>query len=116
MQYVCYCYIEIYRYEVTDMEKEYDDYAKVFKAFCDPHRLKILNILKSGEHCACKLLELLDVSQSTLSHHMKILADANIVNVRKAGKWSYYTLSKEGICRVVNFLQQVSASDHNIHC
>lgn len=98
------------------MEKEYDDYAKMFKAFCDPHRLKILNILKSGEHCACKLLELLDVSQSTLSHHMKILADANIVNVRKEGKWSHYSLSEEGIQIAVMYLQQLSDVDHKSEC
>lgn len=98
------------------MEKEYDDYAKMFKAFCDPHRLMILNILKSGEHCACKLLELLDVSQSTLSHHMKILADANIVNVRKKGKWSHYSLSEEGIQIAVMYLQQLSDVDHKSEC
>ena len=64
------------------MEKDYERDSKIFKAFCDPNRLKILDILKSGEHCACKLLEILDVSQSTLSHHMKILTDSKIVNVR----------------------------------
>ena len=50
------------------MTKDFEQEAKVFKAFCDPNRLKILDILKTGEHCACKLLEILDVSQSTLSH------------------------------------------------
>ena len=79
------------------MEKQFNQDAKVFKAFCDPNRLRILDILKSGEHCACKLLDILDVSQSTLSHHMKLLTDAKIVNVRKDGKWSHYSLSKDGI-------------------
>ena len=65
------------------MEKQFNQDAKVFKAFCDPNRLRVLDILKSGEHCACKLLDILDVSQSTLSHHMKLLTDAKIVNVRK---------------------------------
>ena len=64
------------------MEKQFNQDAKVFKAFCDPNRLRVLDILKSGEHCACKLLDILDVSQSTLSHHMKLLTDAKIVNVR----------------------------------
>ena len=66
------------------MEKDYERDSKIFKAFCDPNRLKILDILKSGEHCACKLLEILDVSQSTLSHHMKILTDSK--------RWKMVTL------------------------
>lgn len=86
------------------MEKEYEQKARVFKAFCDPNRLKILDILKDGEYCACNLLEILDVSQSTLSHHMKILTDAKVVSVRKDGKWSHYSLSKEGFELVMHYL------------
>ena len=89
------------------MEKDYERDSKIFKAFCDPNRLKILDILKYGEHCACKLLEILDVSQSTLSHHMKILTDSKIVNVRKDGKWSHYSLSREGIQFAIDYLDQM---------
>ena len=89
------------------MENDYERDSKIFKAFCDPNRLKILDILKSGEHCACKLLEILDVSQSTLSHHMKILTDSKIVNVRKDGKWSHYSLSREGIQFAIDYLDQM---------
>lgn len=89
------------------MEKTYENEAKVMKAFCDPNRLRILDILKSGEHCACKLLEILDVSQSTLSHHMKLLADAHVVNVRKDGKWSHYSLSNEGIHDIIEYLESL---------
>ena len=99
------------------MEKQYEEEAKIFKAFCDPNRLKILDILKSGEHCACKLLDILEVSQSTLSHHMKILADAKIVNVRKDGKWSHYSLSDEGIQLIITYLQQLKEIEmNNCHC
>ena len=87
------------------MGKYFDQEAKIFKAFCDSNRLKILDILKDGEHCACKLLEILDVSQSTLSHHMKILTDAKVVNVRKDGKWSHYSLSSDGIEKVIQYLK-----------
>ena len=52
------------------MASEYIENAKVFKAFCDENRLRILELLRSGEKCACKLLEELHISQSTLSHHM----------------------------------------------
>ena len=57
--------------------------AAIFKAFCDENRIKILRMLCDGEKCACKLLDELRVSQPTLSHHMKILCDANIVVSRK---------------------------------
>lgn len=69
---------------------------KVFKAFSDVNRLKILEMLRSNEKCACVLLEDLKISQSTLSHHMKILCDSEIVDSRKSGKWTYYTISKAG--------------------
>ena len=70
--------------------------AKVFKAFCDEHRLMILELLKDEEKCACVLLESLDIVQSTLSHHMKILCESGVVNGRREGKWMYYSLSKNG--------------------
>ena len=52
------------------METIYEDHAKVFKAFCDEKRLRILELLRGGEKCACKLLENLDIGQSALSYHM----------------------------------------------
>lgn len=70
--------------------------AQVFKAFCDVNRLQILEMLRSGEKCACKLLEELQIGQSTLSHHMKILCDSGIVVGRKDGKWTHYSISESG--------------------
>lgn len=70
--------------------------VRVFKAFCDENRLQVLELLRSGEKCACVLLEKLQISQSTLSHHMKILCDSGIVVARKDGKWTHYSISKEG--------------------
>lgn len=78
------------------MENKYQIHAKVFKAFCDEKRLMILEMLQSGEKCACHLLENIEVGQSTLSHHMKILCDSGIVTGRKEGKWTYYSINKEG--------------------
>lgn len=60
--------------------------AAIFKAFCDENRIRIIKLLRSGEKCACKLLEEINVTQPTLSHHMKILCDAEIVVGRKRGK------------------------------
>lgn len=75
---------------------EYGKDARVFKAFCDENRLMILELLKTGEKCACKLLEDLNIGQSTLSHHMKILCDSGVVESRKDGKWTHYSISEEG--------------------
>ena len=70
--------------------------AEIFKAFCDENRITILRQLADGEKCACKLLEELQISQPTLSHHMKILCDAGVVNGRREGKWMHYSLARDG--------------------
>lgn len=77
----------------------------IFKAFCDENRIKILNLLMDGEKCACKLLEALNITQPTLSHHMKILLDSGIVNGRKEGKWMHYSISAEGIEKAQKYLE-----------
>ncbi|MEG2233001.1 MAG: metalloregulator ArsR/SmtB family transcription factor [Oscillospiraceae bacterium] len=74
----------------------YQENARVFKAFCDENRLKILSLLQSGEKCACRILEDLHIGQSTLSHHMRILCESGIVQGRKEGKWTHYSISTEG--------------------
>ena len=88
------------------MASEYKETAKVFKAFCDENRLQILELLRSGEKCACKLLDDLKISQSTLSHHMKILCDAGIVQGRKEGKWVHYSINPAGAKRAVQLLNE----------
>ena len=88
------------------MASEYVENAKVFKAFCDENRLRILQLLRSGEKCACVLLDDLHITQSTLSHHMKILCDAGVVQGRKEGKWVHYSIDSEGADRAVALLKQ----------
>ena len=76
-----------------------DDYkyrSWIMKAFADPTRLKVIEILREGEKCVCVLTEKLNMPQSTLSYHMKILQDAGIVTRTEIGKWSHYALSDEG--------------------
>jgi ArsR family transcriptional regulator len=72
------------------------EFIRVFRAFTDHTRVMILELLRGGEQCACVLLEDLEISQPTLSHHMKILCESGIVRSRKAGKWSYYTIDAAG--------------------
>lgn len=81
--------------------------SEIFKALGDENRVQILCMLSSGEKCACKLLEELDVSQPTLSHHMKILCDAKLVSCRKEGRWMHYSLSQEGVKEISNYLSDV---------
>ena len=85
--------------------------ARVFKAFCDENRLQILELLRSGEKCACKLLEEMSISQPTLSHHMKILCDSGIVVGRKEGKWMHYRISPEGVQIAKDYLNGLTAAD-----
>lgn len=76
--------------------KEYMAAARVFKALCDPNRLVVLELLQTGEKCACVLQEKLSINQSTLSHHMRVLCDSGLVEGRKEGKWMHYSLSQTG--------------------
>ena len=87
---------------------KFEEAAKIFKAFCDPNRLMILEILKDGEQCACKLLEQLNIGQPTLSHHMKILCDSEIVVGRKEGKWTHYSISEKGVKQAKECLEQLT--------
>lgn len=90
------------------MNPSYQKNARVFKALCDENRLIILELLQSGEKCACQLLEELKISQSTLSHHMKILCDSGIVQSRREGKWTHYSICKEGVKNAKHLLDQLT--------
>ena len=89
------------------MNKHIDN-ARVFKAFCDENRLMILEMLQSGEKCACVLLEKLNIAQSTLSHHMKILVESEIVSARKQGKWTYYSINTPGSKSAEKLLKELT--------
>lgn len=86
--------------------------AGVFKAISDENRIRILKMLRTGEKCACKLLEELNISQPTLSHHMKLLCDVGIVTGRKEGKWMHYSISCEGAKAIRGLLQELLSPEH----
>ncbi|ADY56640.1 transcriptional regulator, ArsR family [Syntrophobotulus glycolicus DSM 8271] len=90
------------------MENKFLEHAKVFKAFCDETRLMVLELLQSGEKCACVLLEKVNVGQSTLSHHMKILVESGVVSARREGKWTYYSISEGGSLYAARLLSQLT--------
>ena len=87
---------------------KYLDNVRVFKAFCDENRLMVLEMLQSGEKCACILLEKLDITQPTLSHHMKILCESDIVAGRKEGKWTYYSINESGSRYAMELLHKLT--------
>ena len=93
------------------MSASYQEQARVFKAFCDPKRLTILEQLRGGEKCACVLLESLDLTQSGLSYHMKILCESGIVVSRQEGKWTHYRLSRSGRDNAVALLMELATPE-----
>ena len=81
----------------------------IFKALCDEKRLSILELLKGGEKCACVLMEELNIAQSALSYHMKILCESGIVTSRQEGKWTHYTISNSGRDYEINRLTELTS-------
>lgn len=75
------------------MKYSHAEFVIVFKALADETRLKILEILSCGELCACKILEEFNITQPTLSYHMKILTESGLVVFRKEGSWIYYNIA-----------------------
>jgi ArsR family transcriptional regulator len=93
------------------METTYEKNAKVFKAFCDEKRLRILELMQSGEKCTCVLIEKLDMPQSTLSYHMKILCESGIVAGREEGKWTHYHISEAGRQIALKLLTELTLAE-----
>ena len=90
--------------------------ALVFKALSDENRIRIVNYLWDGEKSARRLLAMMDISQSTLSHHMKILCECGIVNDRKEGKWHHYSLNSETLHGFKSFIETLSCVEKGDDC
>ena len=89
------------------------EYIRVFKAFADENRVRVLELLCEGEQCACVLLDDLNIKQPTLSHHMKILCDSGLVASRREGKWNYYSINDSGCIyasKLINSLKEKKMS------
>ena len=89
---------------------------EVYKALSDETRLTILNLLKNGELCSCAILEKLQCSQSTLSHHIKLLKNANLVNCRKDGKWVHLSLNQNTLNLASDYLKAIQFNDKQNEC
>lgn len=92
------------------------DVALLCKALGDSNRLQIVQMLSDGEKCACKLLERFEITQPTLSHHMKALCECGLVDVRKEGKWSHYSLNCETLTAFRQFIDELSCCKDKDGC
>jgi len=98
------------------MNEKYNKHTFLLKAFADINRLLIIEMLSCGDICACKILEKLNITQPTLSHHMKILCDCGLVSGRKEGKWTHYTLNKSVVDDFLQFLSAITTISDNCIC
>lgn len=89
---------------------------KIFKALADENRLEIMELLMDGAKCGCELLEALQIGQPTLSHHMRILCDAGLVDSCKEGKWMHYSLSAEGATQARALMERYTLSPEQACC
>lgn len=94
----------------------YSTWTPLFKALSDETRLQIIDLLSCGELCACDILENLSITQPTLSYHMKILADSNLVQARKDGSWMKYTLNQEHVDSAQRFFDEITKEKENCIC
>lgn len=90
------------------METIYEAQARVFRAFCDEKRLRILALLRGGEKCACVLIEQTQLPQSTLAYHMKLLCESGVVDARQEGKWTHYRISQTGAAAAQALLRELT--------
>ncbi len=92
------------------------DIALICKALGDANRLKIVKMLSEGEKCGCVLLEAFEITQPTLSHHMKILTECGLVEARKEGKWSHYSLNCDILTAFRNFIGELRCNNGKGDC
>ena len=81
--------------------------AAAFKALGDPTRLRIYqSIREQDDICACNILEAMEITQPTLSHHVKQLCAANLVACRKEGRWMHYSVNRENADLIAGWLAE----------
>jgi ArsR family transcriptional regulator len=78
--------------------------SSVFKALSDETRLRIVKLLENGELCVCHIVAAVDMSQSRISFHLKILKEAGLVKDRREGRWTHYRLNESDLFKRLLFL------------
>ena len=92
------------------------DCMKILKALGEETRIQIFEMLRGGKLCACNILEQLNITQPTLSHHMKILCESGIVLAEKDWKWTYYSIDDEKLQGVLDYLGCCKGSRNGDSC
>lgn len=87
-----------------------------FAALSDETRLQIVQILTGGERCVCDLQEILDAGQSRLSFHLRKLKEAGLVDDRREGRWSYYSLRADTLEEMSEYLAAARPVTHGSSC
>ncbi|MBE5994795.1 MAG: winged helix-turn-helix transcriptional regulator [Paenibacillaceae bacterium] len=95
---------------------QHADYAPVFKALGDTTRLRIMEMLSCGELCACDILECFEITQPTLSYHMKILTECGLVISRKEGSWMHYSINTQLIELIRNYWTNMTTEQEDCIC
>jgi len=93
--------------------KEVASLSSLLKLVSGESRLKLLCILRNGEHCVCELMERVEMSQSLISHHLKDLKDAKLVSDEKRGLRVYYSLTDKGK-DITNLLFQIPSKEEKL--
>src|SRR5919106_3646935 len=88
-------------------DEEAEAAAALFSALADPTRVRIVNLLAASDEpaCVCELVPALELSQPTVSHHLKKLTDAGLLEREQRGKWAYYSLSGEALARLASMVE-----------
>lgn len=89
------------------MDYQYSDFEPLLKALSDDTRLYIIDMLSREEMCACDILECVNISQSTLSYHMKILTESGLINSVKDGSWIRYSINNPKFEILLKFMNEV---------
>ena len=98
------------------MDEKYRGNALLFKSLSDPNRLMIVDMLSCGELCACVILDKLNITQPTLSHHMGVLCGCGLVNGRREGKWTYYSVNAETLKTFKAFFEEITTGKETCIC
>ncbi|MFC9915801.1 ArsR/SmtB family transcription factor [Streptomyces sp. NPDC127197] len=87
--------------------------AVMLKAIADPTRLQLFRLIErapSGEACVCDLTECLGLRQPTVSHHLKVMTEAGLLDRERRGTWVWYSVNQDGLRRVRNILEPAPAA------
>jgi ArsR family transcriptional regulator len=90
--------------------------ARWFHALSDVARLQIVEMLSHKERCVCELEQVLDIAQSRLSFHLKVLKDAGVIRDRREGRWMYYALDPAVLEQIATFTRSVKPGKHAGSC